>query len=446
MPRLLQLSLTLLSCCSKGPGLNTQGKNRGSTHAVVHRAALRVLGAAVAVLPCWAVQAQGAPETEESTTPAMVGHMSEALRSSINKAVIVPGERPAEQAVTGSYRKGTAGLYGGMVAGSQAGTVISKDVGAVSLSLPIPILTYPGMIIGGLSGATQKEIQEFRDTLTKDLLEASSLPLANEKIASDVYSDIRTLPSLDPKLFAPTTPIPDDTDAIVYVSLKGVTIDVQGKEAIITTTAKATVHRPSDATSVFEMEIQYQDRDTLSHWTDNENAVWRDYANFARHYIGREISAEVFYAVALNHALLPVKTDTVRLGKKNKWEGTSKSLHPTLAWELTLLGGDSYGAWAQEIDESNIYYDVEIYDRHRPVYSEQNIQEPRHTVAVELAACQSYRWSVRPSYHVDGDIKYGEWMRFDANSGNNGNVGKKASKAPAYIYDFASLDIKCSAK
>ena len=98
MPRLLQLSLTLLSCCSKGPGLNIQGKNRGSTHAFIHRAVLLVLGAAVAIFPIWAVQAQGVPdpppETEESTTPAMIVHMSEALRSSINKTVIVPGERP----------------------------------------------------------------------------------------------------------------------------------------------------------------------------------------------------------------------------------------------------------------------------------------------------------------------------------------------------------------
>jgi hypothetical protein len=140
-----------------------------------------------------------------------------------------------------------------------------------------------------------------------------------------------------------------------------------------------------------------------------------------------------------------MKSVTVKLAKKNVWQGSSKSLGPTLAWELKLLGGDSYGAWTDEIDESDIYYDVEIYDLHRPVYSRQQIQDPRHTVTVELDACQSYRWSVRPSYHVDGDIRYGEWMRSDTATGN-GNVGMKASKAPAYIQDFAALDIKCSAK
>jgi len=417
------------------------------------RTILLMFGAAIALFPYRAVQAQGVPESPSSTeekpaeesTSGSGAHMSEALRSAINKVVIVPGDGPADQAVTGSYKKGTAGLYGGMAAGQQAGTIISKDVGVVSVGIPIPILTYPGMIIGGIAGATQKEIQEFRDTLTKDLAAASSLPLANEKIASDVYSGVRKLPNLETKLFAPTTPIPDDTDAIVYVSLRDVTIDVQGNEAIITTTAKATVHRRSDETDVYAMTIQYQDRDTLSRWTDNENALWRDYASFARHYIGREISAEVFYAVSLKHTLLPVKSDTVKLAKKNAWKGSSKSLSPTLAWELTLFGGDSYGAWADEIDESDIYYDVEIYDLHRPVYSRQQVQDPRHTVTVELDACQSYRWSVRASYHVDGDIKYGEWMRSDTATGN-GNVGKKASKAPAYIQDFAVLDIKCNAK
>jgi len=292
---------------------------------------LLVLGAAVALFPCRDVQAQESKILSDS-------HMSEALRSPIDKVVIVPGEGPAGQAVTGSYKKGTAGLYGGMAAGQQAGTVISKDVGAVSLGIPIPILTYPGMIIGGITGATQKEIQEFRDTLTKDLAEASSLPLANEKIASDVYSGVRKLPNLEPKLFAPTTPIPEDTDAIVFVSLQDVSIEVQGNEAIITTTAKATVHRRSDETDVYAKTIQYQDRDTLSHWTDNENALWRDYASFARHYIGREISAEVFYAVSLKHTLLPMKSDTVKL--KKRMYGRAAASH----WARLLRGNSTCSA------------------------------------------------------------------------------------------------------
>jgi len=372
--------------------------------------------------------------------------MSEALRSSIKKVVLVPGESPANRAVSGSYDKSTDGLYGGMVTGSTAGT-IQKDVGPINFSVPIPILTLPGMIAGGVKGATEREIQEFRDTLTENLAEASSQQLANEKIAADVYSEIRTLPRLEPELFAPTTPIPADTDAILYVSIKGVAIDVQGKEAIITTIVNATMHRRSDETDVYEREIQYQDRDTLSNWTENDNSVWRDYANFARHYIGREIAAEVFHSAALEHTLLPKKSSNVKPDKKNKWHGTSKALSPTLAWELNLRGGAADPVWASGIDESNIYYDVEIYDLHRPVYSRKQVQDPHHTVTAQLEACQTYRWSVRPSYHIGGEIEYGPWMRSGANGGNgNGNVGKQASEAPAYLYDFASLQIKCGSK
>ena len=173
--------------------------------------------------------------------------MSDALRASLRKVVIMPGESPANQEVSGSYDKATKGLYDGMVSGSTAGTV-HTDVGPVNVSVPIPILTLPGMIFGGVAGATQREIQEFRDALTEDLAAASSQQLVNEKVAADVYSEVRMLPNLEPDLFATTTPVPADTDAILYVSIKDVTIEVQGKEAIITTTAIATMHRRSDQT------------------------------------------------------------------------------------------------------------------------------------------------------------------------------------------------------
>ena len=64
------------------------------------------------------------------------------------------------------------------------------------------------------------------------------------------------------------------------------------------------------------------------------------------------------------------------------------------------------------------------------------------TVDLALEACKTYRWSVRPSFNINGDIRFGEWMRWDPDSAN-GNDGKAASVAAAYIYDFASLEIKC---
>ncbi len=429
----------------------TQKQHRGLTHTVISRVTLLVVGATATFMPGWTAQGQTSAEPSssirQSNTREPHTHMSEALRSSVKKVVVIAGESPARQSITGSYEKETAGLIGGADAGSRIGT-ISKEIGGAPVSFGVPILTIPGAIFGGLSGAAKREIQEFRDALTEDLVQAANQPLTNDGLASDVYFGLRNVPGLDTKLFAPTTPIPNDTDAILYVSVNDVTIDVQGKEAILTTSAGVTLRRLNDGKILYERVIQYQDRDALGNWTKNDNALWHDYANFARHYLGREISAEVFDRLELKHELRPKKSDTVARVKKNEWQGVSRSTSPTLAWELTLLGGDSYGSWASAIDESDIYYDVEIYDMHTLVYAENQVQNPLHTLVFEIDACKTYRWSVRPSYHVGSDIKFGEWMRFnsdtdtDADTGK-GITGKKASEAPAYLQEFASLKIEC---
>ena len=380
--------------------------------------------------------------------------MAEEIRSSVKKIVVVPGLSPPEGEIKGTYDDDTPGLLGGMQTGSRIGN-IPVEVGGVAVNIPIPILTIPGAIFGGLSGAAKRRIQDFRDQLTDELVKAERQQLTNEGLALDVYSGVRKLPNFETKLFAPTTPIPDDTDAILYVGFKSLEIDVQEDDAIITTTAIETLRRLSDRTDLYEKVVIYQDRDTLENWTMNETALWHDYANFARHYFGRELSAEAFSRIELRHELRPKKSDTVSLVKKNEWQGVSKSTSPTLAWELTLLGDDLYGSWADEIDESDIYYDVEIYDVHRPVYEKKQIQADFHTLEYEIDACKTYRWSVRPTYHVDGAIKYGEWMKIipdtDTESETelefeNGIAGRRASVAPAYIQDFASLKIECGRK
>ena len=424
---------------------------RASTNIVISRVTLLVVAMAATFIPGWTAQGETSEEPsssiEPSTSPDSHTHMSEAIRSAVKKIVVLPTPSPSGQEITGTYEKGTPGLVGGADAGRDVG-IITKEIGGVNVNFPIPGMAIPGMIIGGVSGATKREIQEFRDALTDDLANAANQPLTNGGLALDVYRGLQSVPDLDSKLFAPTTPIPADTDAILYVTVNGVTIEVQGKEAIITTSAGVTLRRLSDRTGLYERKIQYQDRDTLENWTANENALWHDYANFARHYLGREISAEVFGRIELRHELRPKESDTVARVKKNDWQGVSRSTNPTLAWESTLLGGDSYGLWVNAIDESDIYYDVEIYDTHRLVYAEKQVQDPHHTLEFEIDACKTYRWSVRPSYHFGNDIRFGEWMRFnsepddEADSGK-GSVGKKASEAPAYIRDFALLKIKC---
>ena len=400
------------------------------------------------LIPGWAVQGQSSSEetttSDESSASIVHTHMSEELRSSIQKVAVIAGQGPVSEEITGSYEEVTPGLLAGASDGSGLGTQ-TMEVGGISLNIPISILTIPGAIYGGVSGQAKREIQEFRDALTKDLANADQ-PLINDRLAQDVYQSLQNVPGIDSKLFASTVPVPDDIDAILYVSVKDITIDVQGKEAILTSTVEVTLHRQSDKTIVYRRVVQYQDRDTLANWTKNDNALWRDYANFARHYFGREVSAEVFDRVELRHELQPKKSDTVSAVKKNQWNGVSRSRTPTLAWNLKLLGGDSYLSWADGIDEADIYYDVEIYDMHRPVYSQRQIQASFHTLPIEIDGCKTYRWSVRPSYHVDGEVRFGEWMRSGSESGvgdANGSVGREASVAPAYIQDFATLKIEC---
>lgn len=404
-------------------------------------AALMTLGAACAVASEPADESEAAAEEKKQVTAPT--HLAEAVRATVKKVIVLPSKGPVGEATTGSFKKQTSGLYGGAEKGARAGRGVGVEIGPVGTRISIPILTFPGALLGGISGKTQRDIQEFRDRLADDLSNAANPPLTNDALASDVWWGLQRVPDLDSRVFALTTPIPADTDAILYVGLDDMTIDVQGKDAVITTTASVTLRRLSDGEHLYEEQVSYQDRDTLSNWTRNNNALWHDYANYARHYFGREIAARVFDRIELNHDLRPRESAGVKAVKKNDWQGVSKSPTPTLAWELTLLGDDNYGEWANEIDPSAIAYDVEIYDMQRLVYAAKQVPQPSHTVAEELP-CKTLRWSVRPSYRVANGRKFGEWMRFSSDTYNpKANEGRRASEAPAYIQDFASLTLKC---
>jgi hypothetical protein len=382
-------------------------------------------------------------DTDPSAIAIAPPHLSEEVRASVKKLIVLPGTGPIDEATTGSYEKQTAGLYGGAEKGSRAGRGVGTEIGPVSMRIPIPILTIPGAIVGGIAGKTQRAIQDFRDRLTEDLEKAENQSLSSDALASDVFWSLRRLPKLDSRIFALTTPIPEDTDAVLYVGIEGITIDVQEKDAVISTTATATLRRLSDGVHLYEEKVSYEDRDTLANWTANGNALWHSYANYARHYLGREISAKAFDRVNLKHELMPVESANVKRVKRNNWRGVSKSSTPTLAWELKLAGGDNYGEWTKEIDPSRIAYDVEIYDMQRLVYAAKDVPQASHMVEEELP-CKPLRWSVRPYYRVAEGRKFGEWMRLGPPGQNSkANVGRRASEAPAYIQDFATLTLKC---
>ena len=411
------------------------------------------------------VAAQGVPlppSGYSGTETPVDPHMPESLRAGIDKLIVISGQGPAGQAVGGTYEKATEGVVDGMSAGSRIGT-IGREIGGVPIYFPIPGTALPGAIFGGIRGLARREIQEFRDALTEQLADAESTPLKNEGLAIDVFWSVRRLPEIQSHLFSSNVEVPEDADAVLYVSFGDLNIDVQGKDAIITTAATGTVHRISDGRNIYQSTVRYQDRDTLSNWTANDNALWHQYVNYARYYLGRELSADVFDRALVEHELSPEATDNTKVDRRDPGKLHSETTLPTLTWNLSLQGKDPYGGWSASIGEADIRYDLEIFDNQQLVYDARDIDDPSHTLQYELEPCNTYRWTVRPTYRVGDDTRFGEWMQVgpvpdarkkkrkkkddeeQAASGSTfkGLVGRKASEAPAYIQDFARLEVAC---
>jgi len=375
-------------------------------------------------------------------------HLSETVRASVHDLAVIPGADPTTQDIAGSYDEAKPNFSSGMVTGTRMGAP-SMEVGPVTVSTSIPALILPGAIAGGLFGHAKGKLQGFRDALAEDLASETNQPLTNSRLALLVYQELQGLPDLESNLLASTTPIGDGTDATLYVSINNVVIDIRDDDAILKTTAEITMLKKSDGSRLHKKWFYYQDRDRLSTWTENDNALWHDYANFASHYLGREIAADVFARVTPRHELRPAATKTMSLKRNNDWQGSSKLKAPEFAWDLTLLGEDPHYPWIGEIGESDIYYDLEIYDMHRLVYAKEQIAEPFYKLDTNLDTCKTYRWSIRPSYHVGNSVKYGEWMRSPSDieqKTGKGHIGTQASRAPAYLQDFAYLKIDCRAR
>lgn len=390
---------------------------------------------------------------DEKPAAAPPPPMSQALRSSFRQLAIVPGPSPYVQGVEGTYDKDTLGFIGGVDAGTRAATV-ETEVGGANVRFPIPVLMWPARLIGGIAGKTQKEIQDFRDALTDDLKSDTSQPLSNENLALNVYQGIRKLPAVNARLFAADAELPDSTDAMLHVNITALGIDVQGRDAVITTIAEGELIRRSDEKALYKTTVYYSDRDTLARWTGSDNALWHSYSNFARHYAGREIAAQVFERVPFEHEIQPVGSQSVKLSRRNAWQATSKTLAPTLAWEVSVPAGNGLGDEGADVLANELLYDLEIYDQQRLVYAEKLLTDTRHVVTFGLEPCKSYRWTVRPAFRVGESIHYGDWMQAPPAAetpepflvGAAGVDGRAASVAPAMLQDFASLEVKCGSK
>lgn len=403
------------------------------------------------------------------TAPGMA-HMPESRRAAIDKVIVISGDDVADQDVDGTYGRATPGLVGGMDAGSRMGT-ITREIGGVPISLPIPGTALPGAILGGIAGVTMREIQEFRDELTRDLVESDSPPLRSDGLALDAFWGIRRLDHIESHLFSPTLEVPEDADALLRTRFEELSIDVDGDEAIITTSVVATVHLTDEGRDVYKTIIRYRDRDTLGNWTANDKALWHSYMNFARYYLGREVAADVFGRVDLDYELTPVKSVDTGLDGKDRRRLTTDSVTPTLAWSLTINGGNAYGSWVEAIDPARVRFDIEIFDDRQLVYDAQAVEGASHRLGYPLEPCTTYRWSVRPVYDANGSTRFGEWMRLADAPGDEkkssrkkskkqikqeaeqareraefgkGLIGRSASTAPAYTQDFAQLAVACT--
>lgn len=366
--------------------------------------------------------------------------MPDEVRDAVSRIVILPTAGQSNESITGTYDQETLGLAGGMAKGAGVGTV-PVEVGHVPINIPIPIVREIGMIVGGIAGVRQRSVQDMRDRMVDDLATAVNQPLTNLSLATDLYWGLRNVAKVEPKLFAETTPIPKDTDAILYVHLDQITLNVQEDEVIVATSAVARVQRYSDGTTLYRATTQYEDRDTLRNWARDDYALWHAYGEYARHYIARELTAILYERVAVSHKLVPARHPSIKPDKKDDWFGETRSLMPTLAWDFELLGS------SPATEGATIAWDLEIYDEQRPVYEAQQLQGTQHTPSVPLEPCKTYRWSVRPTFRKDGATRNGTWMRRDATGMHgNGNSGRAISVAHAYVQDFPVLEVNCKAR
>ena len=122
--------------------------------------------AMVAACLGWAVPGPGLADVPpppsslvKRTLPEPREDMTEDVRTQLGSILVVATRDPAGEALSGSYDRDTYGLMGGVAAGHDAG-VIRKEVGPVPVDFRIPGTAIPGMIIGGLYGSVQREVQD----------------------------------------------------------------------------------------------------------------------------------------------------------------------------------------------------------------------------------------------------------------------------------------------
>ena len=406
-----------------------------------------VLGAALITTGCASPFYMGQqPSTQNRVTSS---HMSEEHRDSIKSVLVRPSDREPVVHVDGDYLKETPGVGEGAATGAGAGfavtgEMIAEDPRAILIApIVLPFAVVLGSITGAAAAKIQQEIQEFRDELTSEITESSNRPLPADVLADALSSRLQKLTGMAASIEAGDDTNRDDVDAFLDVSVTSLTILVEKGDATMTTNVSAALRRTSDKSLLFGGGYSFAQKNSLRNWAADDYAEWAEYLQSAKRNISREISADMFERILLRHVLRPVASESVALVSRGNWNGKTRIQTPTLAWELFLLGGDSYGEWVDRIDEDNILFDLEIYDGSTLAYAADGILESHHEIQRPLDKCKDYSWSVRPVYHVDGKSRAGEWMRYSSLSFMNFTKKAFDPETQQFWEGFPRLKTRC---
>jgi len=310
----------------------------------------------------------------------------------------------------------------------------------VPIILPIAIVL--GTVGGAAAAKVQQEIQEFRDDLTEELSEESNPPLGVDILGEALRARLANSHDIAAFLIDAEKTVPENVDAIVDIRVNDLTIMVEGRHAIMTTTATAELRLTESDRVAYQKTFVYADKESLGDWVKDENALWTDYIDRARQHFTRAISNDFFEGVLLRHVLRPTNNvDDNRNSAKAVWGTSVETATPLLSWELILLGDDAYGAWSEKIDATSATYELEVFNDGRLVYSANDIPATNHAIETPLDGCSTYSWSVRPHYQIDGRTRTGEWMNYDPRAGRSYRSEKY--ETPGFWKNFAKFEIRC---
>ena len=108
------------------------------------------------------------------------------------------------------------------------------------------------------------------------------------------------------------------------------------------------------------------------------------------------------------------------------------------------MGRDDYGPWTDEISEANTFFDLEIYDNHRLIYSAHQIADSHHRgdSATRQVSGPALDSSGRPIMLVTRSNTVSGCATTPALTWMRGYVGTNASEMPAFVRGFAALENK----